>query len=247
MKLKFVKRINTLKDSIFYSLIHYNNKILGFGRKKYNSNEIIQVELNNSFDIIETYPNSIKGEDPRCFCYKNELYVLDNYSNKNIVINYKNKTSIPLNLKGKNRSFFSHNNLLYFIDYIKPFTLKILDVNTGKISDVSVVDNKKNLEYRGGTPGYKNKENEYYGYGHRTYKKDEVLKHDIFKWIIYFEKNKLPRIEHFDIEQPQNSKNICDPTSVIEIDKKKYLITAESVKPWFCKQDYVTNVYEIIE
>jgi hypothetical protein len=69
------------------------------------------------------------------------------------------------------------------------------------------------------------------------------LKHDIFKWVLHFEDNKLPRISHFDIEQPENSKNICDPTSVIEINSKKYLITAETDNPWFCEQ----NLYEIIE
>jgi hypothetical protein len=64
---------------------------------------------------------------------------------------------------------------------------------------------------------------------------------------VYFDNDKLPRISHFDIEQPYNSKNICDPTSVIEINKKKYLITAETDNSWFCEQDYITNVYEINE
>ena len=35
----FVKRIETTKDSIFYSFIHYKNEILGFGRKHYNDIE----------------------------------------------------------------------------------------------------------------------------------------------------------------------------------------------------------------
>ena len=69
--------------------------------------------------------------------------------------------------------------------------------------------------------------------------------HDIFKWVIYFENNKLPRISHYNIKQPDNSNNICDPTSIIEINKKKYLITAETHHPWFIDQDYITNVYEI--
>jgi hypothetical protein len=56
------------------------------------------------------------------------------------------------------------------------------------------------------------------------------------------------RISYYDIEQPENSLNICDPTSVIIIDNKKYLITAESRDEWItAEQDYVTNVYEIIE
>ena len=102
-----------------------------------------------------------------------------------------------------------------------------------------------NYEYRGGTPGYKLTDDKYYGFGHRTYTQDNILKHDIFKWIVYFENNKLPRILFFNITQPYNSRNICDPTSVIEINNKKYLITAESDKAWFYEQDYITNVYEI--
>jgi len=138
---------------------------------------------------------------------------------------------------------------LYFIHYIKPFELYTFDIENGNITKIEVDDDKNNYnyEYRGGTPVYKLNENEYYGFGHRTYKQDNILKHDIFMWIVYFDNNKLPRISHFDIEQPYNSKNICDPTSVIEINNKKYLITAETDNPWFYEQDYITNVYEIIE
>ena len=94
---------------------------------------------------------------------------------------------------------------------------------------------------------YKLNENEYYGYGHRTYTEDDgVVKHDIFKWIVKFQYGK-PLIVIENVEQPINSKNICDPTSVIEINGKKYLITAESDKIWFCDQDYVTNVYEVLK
>jgi hypothetical protein len=72
------------------------------------------------------------------------------------------------------------------------------------------------------------------------------VKHDIFKWVVYFDNDRLPRISIFDIEQPDNSKNICDPTSIIEINNKKYLVTAESDDAWFTEQDYITNIYEII-
>ena len=48
-----VKRIHTLKNSIFYSLIHYKNEILGFGRR-YNAEERVvkQAKLSNNLDII---------------------------------------------------------------------------------------------------------------------------------------------------------------------------------------------------
>lgn len=250
MKLIFVKRINTTKNSIFYSLIKNGDEIYAFGRRHYGNERIIKkITLNNNFDIIEDNNEYYKGEDPRCFEFDNKIYILDNYLNDMYLIDYNNKNYIKINISGKNLSFINHNNTLYFIHYIKPFELYTFDINTNKIMRVKVDDDKNNYnyEYRGGTPGYKLSDDQYYGFGHRTYNHNNVLKHDIFKWIIYFEKNKLPRISHFDIEQPVNSKNICDPTSIIEINNKKYLITAETEKSWFCEQDYITNVYEIIE
>ena len=250
MKLSFVKRINTLKNSIFYSLIKSNNEIIAFGRKHYSSERIIKkITLDEKFDIIEDNNIHFKGEDPRCFEYNNKIYVLDNYLNDMFLIDYETKITIKINISGKNLSFINHNNKLYFIHYIKPFALYTFDVDSGTITKIEVDDDKKNCnyEYRGGTPGYKLNDNEYYGFGHRTYTHNHILKHDIFKWILYFENNKLPRITVIEIEQPYNSQNICDPTSVIEINDKKYLITAETARAWFCDQDYITNVYEIIE
>ena len=63
----------------------------------------------------------------------------------------------------------------------------------------------------------------------------------------FFNEESITSIEIIEIEQPAGSLNICDPTSVVEINEKKYLITAESRLGWFSKQDYVTNVYEIVE
>lgn len=247
--LSFVKRINTTKDSIFYSLIMFKNEIIGFGRRHYGKERIIKkIQLNENFDIIEDNNITYKGEDPRCFEYKNNLYIQDNYLNNMHLINYETNHYIKLNVTGKNITFINHNNNLYFMHYIKPFELYRYDIETNDITKIEVDDDKLtyNYEYRGGTPGYKLNDTEYYGFGHRTYIEDNIVKHDIFLWIVYFETNKLPRISHFNMEQPKNSKNICDPTSVIEIKNKKYLITAESDYPWFYEQDYITNVYEII-
>ena len=249
MKFSYIKKINTTKNSIFYSLIKHNNEIIAFGRKDVLSGkrEIKKIILDEIFDIIEDNNNTFKGEDPRCFEYNNKIYVLDNFLNDMFLIDYKNKKYAKINISGKNISFINHNNVLYFIHYIKPFNLYTFDVETGYIKKIDVDDDKHNYnyEYRGGTPGYKLNENEYYGFGHRTYMRGPILKHDIFKWIVYFDNNKLPRISHFDIEQPYNSKNICDPTSIIVINDKQYLITAETDASWFCEQDYITNVYEI--
>lgn len=250
MKLSFIKKINTTENSIFYSLIQYENQILGFGRKHYKDNRIIKkVIFNDNFDIIEDRNIFFRGEDPRCFIYKNKLYILDNFLSDMYLIDYKEKKYIKIDISGKNISFIPHKNKLYFIHHIKPFELYHFDIETRKISKINIKDDKNtyNYEYRGGTPGYKMSENEYYGFGHRTYKKNNILKHDIFKWIVNFELDEFPRIYILNIDRPKNSGNICDPTSVIEIKDKKYLITAESDEPWFHDQDYLTNVYEIIE
>jgi len=250
MKLSHVKKINTTKNSIFYSLLKHNNEIIAFGRRHYGQERVIKkITLNENFDIIEDNGVFFRGEDPRCFEYNDKIYILDNYGYDMHLIDYENKKYTKINISGKNISFINHNNVLYFIHYIKPFVLCTFDVETGDIRKIDVDDdgNDHNYEYRGGTPGYKLNENEYYGFGHRTYKQNDILKHDVFKWIVHFENEKLPRISYFDVEQPYNSKNICDPTSVIVINDKKYLITAESDKEWIYEQDYITNVYEIDE
>jgi hypothetical protein len=231
-------------------LIKKNNELIAFGKKTYlDERTIKQIKLDENFDIIEDNNITLIGEDPRCFEYNNKIYVLDNYLNDMYLIDHETQNYIKINISGKNPSFINHNNVLYFIHYIKPFELYTFDIETGHITKIEVEDDQKNYnyEYRGGTPGYKSNDNEYYGFGHRTYYVGNTLKHDIFKWIVYFEDNKLPRISHYDIEQPDNSQNICDPTSVIEINNKKYLISAEAEQAWFCEQDYITNVYEMIE
>lgn len=250
MKLSFVKNITTTKNSIFYSLIKYENQIFGFGRKHYSRGRIIKkVIFDDNFNIIEDNDIFLKGEDPRCFIYINKLYIQDNFFSNMYLIDYNEKKYIKIDITGKNISFIPYKDNLYFIHYIKPFELYRFDIKTKNIKKIKVEDDKNtyNYEYRGGTPGYKMSETEYYGFGHRTYKKNNIMYHDIFKWVVYFENDKLPRVYILDIEQPINSKKICDPTCVIEIKNKKYLITAESDSTWFRDQPYLTNVYEIIE
>ena len=54
MKLSFIKRIDTIKNSIFYSLIKFNNEIIAFGRRHYTSERVIKkIALNENFDVIE--------------------------------------------------------------------------------------------------------------------------------------------------------------------------------------------------
>ena len=85
------------------------------------------------------------------------------------------------------------------------------------------------------------------------------MTHDVFKWVVTFPADGAPTIEYFNVEQPPGSKNICDPTSVVVISdsdgngngngnhEKVYLITAETDETWFHNQDYITNVYEIVD
>lgn len=252
MELIFKKRLNTKKNSIFYSLINHKNNIIGFGRLLFQGKKdlIQEIKLDKDFNIIEEDSNNVYiGEDPRCFIHNKRLYILDNYCNDMYLIDYQTKQYLKLKIGGKNPSFISHKNNLYLIHYIKPFELYKLDINTGNVIKQEVDDDKQtlNYEYRGGTPAYKINKNEYYGFGHRTYyDENSILKHDIFKWVVSF-KNAKPSIKIIEVKQPINSNNICDPTSVIEIDNHKYLITAESKEAWFHEQDYITNVYEIKE
>lgn len=249
MKFLFVKRILTPNNSIFFSLIRHNDEIIAFGRRHYMNGRFIQkVTLDEQFKIIQDDNIQFVGEDPRCFEHNNKIYVLDNYFNDLHLIDYESSTRVKINILGKNLSFVSHDNVLYFIHYIKPFELYQIDPATGHVTRIEVDDDKQsyNYEYRGGTPGYKLDDSTYYGFGHRTYSKDSIMKHDIFKWVLHFEPDKLPRISHFNVQQPEHSRNICDPTSVINVGGKSYLITAESDRPWFCEQDYITNVYEIV-
>lgn len=250
MQFKFIKRINTTPDSIFYSLIPYKkNTIMGIGRRCYNNERLLKViHLDNNFNIIKDNESFLLiGEDPRCFIHNDDIYIQDNYWNDVHLMNLTKFNRTKINIEGKNLSFISHNNKLYFIHYMCPFVLYEFNEDTGELVQLDVYqDYEDNFEYRGGTPGYKLNEYVYYGFGHRTYTTSEdIVKHDIFYWKVFFTSDK-PYIEIYNIQQPPNSLNICDPTSVININNKIYLITAESQYPWFESQDYITNVYEII-
>lgn len=245
IKLIFYKQISTPTNSIFYSLVWHNNRILGFARKHYGPHErkIISVVLNSDLNIIEYHNDFYRGEDPRCFYHNNKLYVLDNYLSDSHLIDYETKHATKIPIDGKNFGFISHNNTLYFLHKIKPLDIYSFDISTGSIKKIETVVSESNNEYRGGTPGYYKCENIYYGFGHRTYNGPEGVTHDVYYWEIDF--NNTPSIKIIDIEQPQESNVICDPTSIIQINNKKYLITAESRYTWFRNQDYITNAYEI--
>ena len=112
MKFLFIKRIDTNKNSIFYSLIkNNNNEIIAFGRKYYTVNErvIKKITLDETFNIIEDNDIHFRGEDPRCFEYNNKIYILDNYLNDMHLIDYENNKYNKINILGKNISFTPFN------------------------------------------------------------------------------------------------------------------------------------------
>ncbi len=257
---RHVKRITTEPNSIFYTLLKLpDNKFIGFGRKNCQARILKKVVLNDTLDIIEDKNETFRGEDPRSFYFNDKMYVIDNYLNDMYLIEHD--TTAPqkftkIHMSGKNLSFIPHNGKLYFMHYIKPFVLYTCNVDTGICENVAVGNHQatRDAEYRGGTPGYlvKGTNNQYFGFGHRTYMVGAVMTHDVFKWVVTFPSDAAtdtaPTIQYFEVEQPPNSKNICDPTCVIERDDGKlYLVTAETEDTWFKDQDYITNVYEIVD
>lgn len=246
--LEFIKKIEVTEKSVFYALIKVNNEIIGFGRQLLYKNSgddyIKQVKLNDSFDIIEDNNIHFTGEDPRAFYHNNTLFVVDNYLNKIRLYDVEKQKYISIRAYGKNFSFISHNGELYFIHVMRPFILLHINLETEEIKQCEVSSlGDCNGEYRGGTPGYYLRDNTFYGYGHRTYHKNGILTHDIFYWELDFDKMS---IQFTDISKPENALNICDPTSIIEVNGISYMITAESERDWgISNQDFITNVYKI--
>jgi len=243
----FIKRIQTEPHSIFYSLVWYNDAIYCFYRKYFIGREIKVVRMNTNFEIVDGTEELLVGSDPRCFFHNGRLYITDNKNENNKLIDYESKEYIPIQMDGKNLEYISHVGSLYLMYTMMPFVLYKVDVSTGECLPVQVADSDVvNNEYRGGTPGYPtNIPGIYYGFGHRTYKRNAIMTHDPFLWFVDMTGDQ-PSIRISHIDKPSNAQNICDPTSVIEIDGKAYLITAESEKEWFERQDYMTNVYELI-
>lgn len=243
----FVKKIDTTKKSIFYSLVNYKKNILAVGRQFYNKRRIKFMLLDKNLNVKKDEEEYIlKGEDPRCFYHNDDIYIQDNYWNDMYLINLTKNTKQKIDIEGKNITFISHNGKLYFIHYMCPFIMYEYCYDTGEIFPIKVNKSyEPQNEYRGGTPAYHYKDNLYYGFGHITYEHEKILYHDVFYWEVDFSKNE-PKIDIWNIKQPPGCLNICDPTSIIEIDGIHYLVTAESMNPWFEDQEYETNVYRIV-
>ena len=249
--LVFEKRIVTPKYSIFHSFVKGNDGFVGYCRRRYNERISTKVQLDETnCDESRTHKKvqTLKAEDPRCFYHLGKFYVIDNTMHDVHIIEESRKQRVKIKLDGKNFSFISHNGLLYLIHYLHPLHLYIVDACTGDVTSVSQSDDDIDLEYRGGTPGYKIKDDVYIGFGHRTYIIDDKLIHDPFQWTITFPSSSdgPPFLDLKQIDKPPMALNICDPTCVIEHDTALYLVTAESDVAWFTdNQDYITNLYKI--
>ena len=243
------KIITTNKHSIFYSYIDNNNEIIGFYREKYNNNFIGLCKFNiNTFE--NTYMDyKFMGEDPRSFYHNNKLYIVDNTLNKTKLINIDletyNPIYYPVSILGKNITFFSYKNILYAIKWFMPLIIykcENLEENKWIVIYNKEFNNESDInnEYRGGTPGYIHN-NIIYGLGHKTIIKDKVI-HIPFIWKLNIDNYNLV-IQNITSDHFIN--NIIDPTSILKIDNNYFMISAESMEPWFQDQNYITKIYNI--
>lgn len=272
MLLSFYKKIDTLPNSIFYSLYKKNDSIIGVARQHYGAQRSLFFELNNDFEIINEFEPEFHGEDPRLFSFapadmatteesEKELYMTDNCMHEMHLYNFATKNAKRLKLWGKNCPFFSFRGQKYALHTFTPFAIHSVDLETGICKEYyriepdsgnpDAVELQRNSRfYRGGTPAYhlSVNENEFFGFGHTSYYEGSTMKHDPFLWKLHFDENK-ENISYkiIDIEKPPNAKNICDPTSILFMGDAQdwYLVTAESDNEWVHDQDYTTNMYKI--
>ena len=228
--------------SVFYSFINQNNEIYGYGRKSWKpESRVITKHQLHSFELIPT-GIELRGEDPRVFKHNDTIYVVDNYLNDLHLYNTKTNRYIKLELTGKNLSFFTHHQKLYAIHIMAPFQLYEIDVDTGQlITKIDTIHNMSDATYRGGTPGYLWKENQYIGLGHKTYFNPHLI-HDVFLWKV--DMTDQPKLMIQDLILP-SSNSIKDPTSLFMKNRDLILSTAESQKAWFENQDYHTCFYKV--
>lgn len=243
--------------SIFYSFYVNGSTLVGFGREHHDGSRVIQVWADLFFRIFRettSKDDKIVAEDPRIFRHNETWFVMNNnlFSEMKLY-NTATKTFTPIKKGGKNFSMISHKGRLYFIYMMRPFEMYEVDMASGAVVPVAVnrtgIAGQPDDTWRGGTPGYRygpQRPGTYYGFGHRTYSQDGVLLHDPYFWVVDFASYELPTLEIKAIRKPEVSKNICDPTSVVVIQGKPYLVTAESEKNWYQEdQKYYNNVYEI--
>lgn len=249
-QLIFIQEITPFtQNDIFYSFlpnINVDGKFMGFFRinpdPELARGHIQQVYMDPDFKIEKT-DVIFEGQDPRIFSHKGKNYVIDNYHNSITLINVDTGNTYPVDLPGKNFSFFSYNEKLYLIYKFMPFELYEFNIDELKLIKIATPPlNKEDDKYRGGTVGYVEK-NKVYGFGHKTLDPDH---HDIFKWEL--DMNTLI-LNIIDINKPKECMNISDPTSIIFKNDHKYLVTAESDLRWHTSGEnmtYKNKIYKIM-
>lgn len=196
------------------------------------------------------------GEDPRIVRWNDKVFVHDNTLNKSRLINlYDTSESYTIPLKGKNFIFLSTATELFVVEWLVPLRVYRVEdfASTDTKSDTKCTQidlrlifqgtEKKNQEFRGGTNTiYDSTKGVWRGLGHRTYTSPK-LTHDPF----YFEIEKKDdtfsiEIKPINVEHRRNA--IVDPTCVYMDDGTVHVMTAESSRPWYIKnQNFESNVY----
>ena len=185
------------------------------------------------------------GEDPRCFRFAGRSYVTDNtwgasalldewngYAREELPSDGKNYTLVPLEEEGR----------LLCIEWLSPLTVWERGAAPGGWRLLWAADGPGDAGLRGGTPGYPCGGGRFYGFGHRTIGAGWDVRHVPFAWTLDVS-GEAPALETRPLGGSRAA--IVDPTCVVERDGRRYLITAESDRPWFVPQRYRTNVYEL--
>jgi hypothetical protein len=149
------------QNDIFYSFlpnINADGKIMGFFRinpdPDLGRGHIQQVYMDSTFKIEKT-DVTFEGQDPRIFSHKEKIYVVDNYTNSITIIDVDTGNKYPIDLPGKNFSFFSYCEKIYLIYKFMPFELYEFNIDELKLIKIDTPLNKQDDDkYRGGTVGY---------------------------------------------------------------------------------------------
>ncbi len=298
--LRFIQHIGTKPFSIFYTLIPYADGFLAFYRHHYSSIAMGFAVLDEHFQVLRDHGVIYRGEDPRSFIHRGEIYLTDNFYNANKIIRVslpaideeslmgaegtlkavteaETSTIDPVEIEnrrvkstaiiydqqlsptfevvygpevcdpnypeGKNLTYLSDAGVLYQVRWFYPLEMYCFDENIKRTFLVYRSAGESDNKYRGGTPGYATAvKGEFVGFGHYTITENGVLRHLPFVWKL----NVYTMHLETRLLEVQPLANIMDPVGVVCLDHRYYLITAESDWAWFCDQDYITRVWEIL-
>jgi hypothetical protein len=247
MDVRFVKTIPTPDSSVFYSLraeeflpvytAHY--------RLAYDARIIGRCVLSADFEPLRDNGAVAVGEDPRCFRFAGRSYVQDNtwgasalldewagYAREALPSNGKNYTMVPLEEGGR----------LLCIEWLSPLTVWERAAEPGGWRLLCRQAEGGDPGLRGGTPGYPLGDGRYYGFGHETRGSGWDVRHVPFSWTLDLG-GEVPIVRVAPLAGFRST--VADPTCVVERAGTRFLITAESDRPWFVPQSYRTNVYGI--